>query len=194
LQLVTQVPASIMAPQMLGVPAPPQVKPPEHPPQSMGVPQPLSTKPQYLPEGPWSQTVGVQTPESSMAPHWFGIPPPPQVYPGVSQVVPQSQDPSMHPLPIRLQYCPPPGGLQTKQAEASTAPASLPGSMGPMAPPTPEPPVPTPVPPAPALPPLPPLLCVVLVPGDELLQAPMSTTAASAKNREAHLNLMGVSP
>jgi hypothetical protein len=68
-----------MTPQTLGVPAPPQVKPGGQSPQSISDPQPFSTFPQYLPEGPWSQTVTVQMPESGLAPHWRSTPPPLQV-------------------------------------------------------------------------------------------------------------------
>jgi hypothetical protein len=113
-----QLPASGIAPQTFGVPAPPQTKPPVHPPQSMGAPHPLSTMPQYLPDGAWSQVVNTHTPESGAAPQKFGIPLPPQVYPGVSQASLQWMVLRLQFSPISPQYCGAgkpgvEGGLQT---------------------------------------------------------------------------------
>jgi len=75
-----QVPESGAAPHTFGVPAPPQVNPPEQFPQSISPPQPSPTLPQYEPVA-CLQTVAVQAPESREAPQTFAVPAPPQVKP-----------------------------------------------------------------------------------------------------------------
>src|SRR5205814_3525335 len=60
--VTVQAPESRAAPQTLGTPSPPHVKPPRQPPQSILPPQPLPTMPQYLPLG-WLQLVDVQAPK-----------------------------------------------------------------------------------------------------------------------------------
>src|SRR5438045_1423101 len=97
-----QTPESRAAPHTPGIPAPPQVCPPEQPPQSCCPPQPSPTVPQYLPFACW-QAMGVHAPESGAEPHTLGMPSPPQVCP-VGHM-PQSCLPPQ-PLPTMPQYWP----------------------------------------------------------------------------------------
>src|SRR5262249_55665682 len=85
------------------MPSMPQSCPAGQLPQSTLPPQPLPTVPQYWPVA-CVQTVGVQTPESSDAPHTFEMPPAPHVH-GEAQA-PQSRK-RPQPSPLAPQSGPP---------------------------------------------------------------------------------------
>jgi hypothetical protein len=71
-------------------------------PQSTVPPQPLPMTPQYWPFA-CVQLIGVHAPESGAAPHTFGVPAPPQVWP--PEQPPQSIEPPQ-PSPTTPQYLP----------------------------------------------------------------------------------------